>query len=125
MRFANANELHRKSGGAQPRDLQCALPERNCEGVRALKAAQLLDGEAHRKSPGGPPWHGWRWMDKANVEPQSSGGERLIDLFSFLFPSHDLEGKLQLVFQLERAPSNRDQFDVVVSLVQGEITGRP
>jgi hypothetical protein len=32
MRFANANELHRKSGGAQPRDLQCALPERNCEG---------------------------------------------------------------------------------------------
>jgi hypothetical protein len=25
MRFANANELHRKSGGAQPRDLQFSL----------------------------------------------------------------------------------------------------
>ena len=53
------------------------------------------------------------------------GGDGLIDVFSFLFPSHDLEGKLQLVFQLECAPGNRDQFDVVVSLVQGEITGRP
>jgi len=26
MRFANANELHRKSGGAQPRDLQFSPP---------------------------------------------------------------------------------------------------
>jgi hypothetical protein len=30
MRLANATELHRKSGGAKPRDLQCASPERNC-----------------------------------------------------------------------------------------------
>ena len=51
-------------------------------------------------------------------------GERLMRL-SFLFPSHDLEGKLQLVFQLECTPGNRNQFDVVVSLVQGEITGGP
>jgi hypothetical protein len=27
---ANAAKLHRKSGGAQPRDLQCAFPYRNC-----------------------------------------------------------------------------------------------
>jgi hypothetical protein len=29
MRFANANKFHRKSGGAKPRDLLCALPYLN------------------------------------------------------------------------------------------------
>jgi len=32
MRFVNATKFHRKSGGAQPRDLQCALPGRKIPG---------------------------------------------------------------------------------------------
>jgi hypothetical protein len=50
---------------------------------------------------------------------------RIEALLSFLSPSHNLEGELNLVLQLECASSNRNQFDVVVSLVQGEITRRP
>jgi hypothetical protein len=45
--------------------------------------------------------------------------------FSFLFSGHDLEGELQLVFQLECTPGNGNQFDVVVRLVQGEVAGGP
>jgi hypothetical protein len=56
MQFATPPTLTGNPG--QPRDLQCALPERHCEVVKALKAAQLLDGEAHGKSPGCTPWHG-------------------------------------------------------------------
>jgi hypothetical protein len=43
MKFANATNLHRKSGVAQWRDLLCAFPERNCPGESppsALKTAK-------------------------------------------------------------------------------------
>jgi hypothetical protein len=39
MRFADANELHRKSGGAQSRDLQCAPL---CEGTRGTARTQVF-----------------------------------------------------------------------------------
>jgi hypothetical protein len=58
-------------------------------------------------------------------KPGLNGAPSLRCRFSFLFSSDDLERELQLSLQLERTPGNGNQFDVVVSLVQGEITGGP
>ncbi len=38
----------------------------------------------------------------------------------FLFSNHNLEGELELVLQLQRAPGKRNQPDVVVRLIEGE-----
>ncbi len=40
IRFANANKLHRKSGGAQPRDLQFSLPTTLLEVIFRRSAAE-------------------------------------------------------------------------------------
>jgi hypothetical protein len=70
--------------------------------------------------------HDARCRGKTGVQGRSGKGSRLTAIEeSALATSHHLEGKLKLILQLERAARNRDQLDVVVSLVQGEITGRP
>ena len=83
MKFANATNLDRKSGGAQWRDLRFAFgfkrmpvgesspgsvfPSRQTAGPSTAQRS----GRDDKVEGGGSPWHGWKWMDrvkKANLD---------------------------------------------------------
>jgi hypothetical protein len=77
MKFANATKFDRKSGVAQWRDLRFAsMEKRNPEAIRdtahslvpesgtADPSATLRSGRDDKFEGGGPPWHGWRRMDR-------------------------------------------------------------
>jgi hypothetical protein len=75
MKFANATNLNRKSGVAQRRDLQFRFrAQRKCRGRIAsgfrfsinANCRSLRSGRDDKFEGGGPPWHGWRWMDRVN-----------------------------------------------------------